>query len=609
LEEARKQKNVEERNQCRDPKISKKAQSLQRGGDVGDRLMEYGKQRAIRMSQQVEEQETKIQEEVMGQPQINPKSQNMDRNVDMYFAWEARKKLRLQQQQERQKAEEMKEVRSGPTISRNSARIVKQMNRATRIEDQLLTQGQMRTQKKKQEQDLKAEMDRENRKPKISVHSAALERPGNVCDRLYNLAQEKQNKDHAKARSKKVSEETASRQPRINSKSRLLVQQKKQKQRGGLKVEDRLLATGAKYRQKADTRAKAVKSHEVCPRKPKVGPYSQLLVELMEKRTGSTASSRLQQPTRQLKRSTLQDLEEEEMNMTFQPQLNLNSRQIDNHNNAGYTEGAGHSRRDLLFQRADEYEYRRARLQEQFMKKEMEECTFNPAIPEANRRQRPGQAKDDSDASFIERNMKWIRQRDRQREATRHDAQRKAMEECSFTPKLRGPEEGQRPAQPQRPSTAGATTRAGDSSVMWDDEEDEYYEEDLDDRWNDEGDDMGDMDDMDPVMMATRRAWEDEEAREGMWNDEEEFDEEYDDYEDEVAATAPNSMMDSRGYKSPQVARPHSRMMDESPFTDDDSVFAVSSPDESPVDRRHMRAENEANDWIKRAVGAASNLR
>lgn len=67
------------------------------------------------------------------------------------------------------------------------------------------------------------------------------------------------------------------------------------------------------------------------------------------------------------------------MNMTFQPQLNLNSRQIDNHNNAGYTEGAGHSRRDLLFQRADEYEYRRARLQEQFMKKEMEECTVLPA--------------------------------------------------------------------------------------------------------------------------------------------------------------------------------------------------------------------------------------
>ena len=191
------------------------------------------------------------------------------------------------------------------------------------------------------------------------------------------------------------------------------------------------------------------------------------------------------------------------------------------------------------------------------------------------------------DASFIERNMKWIRQRDRQREATRHDAQKQAMAECSFTPKLRRPEEGERPAQPQRPSTAGATTRAGDSSVRWDDEEDEYYEEDLDDRWNDEGDDMGDdmddMDDMDPVMMATRRAWEDEEAREGMWNEEEEFDEEYDDYEDQVAATAPNSMMDSRGYKSPQVARPHSRMMDESPFTDDDSVFAVSSPDESPV--------------------------
>lgn len=42
-----------------------------------------------------------------------------------------------------------------------------------------------------------------------------------------------------------------------------------------------------------------------------MGAYSSLLVDLMERRTNTTTAERLQRPTRQLKQSTLQDLEEE----------------------------------------------------------------------------------------------------------------------------------------------------------------------------------------------------------------------------------------------------------------------------------------------------------
>eukprot|EP00658_Telonema_sp_P-2_P008001 TRINITY_DN12993_c0_g1_i2.p1 TRINITY_DN12993_c0_g1~~TRINITY_DN12993_c0_g1_i2.p1 ORF type:complete len:499 (-),score=173.17 TRINITY_DN12993_c0_g1_i2:160-1656(-) len=291
LDEARRAKTTQERNLCREPKISRRAQELGKRGDVGDRLMEYGRQRNERIAQQEQQHREAVESEALGQPTINQKSQRLDRNVDMYFAWEARKKLRLQQQQEKQKRDEMAEVKSAPTISRNSARIVKQMNRASRIEEQLLTQGQLKSAKKKQEAELEEQMQRNKRTPKISVHSAALERPGNVCDRLYLLAQQKQHDRHLKAQQKDHPPN-----PKINSRSKSLGRAKSQGRRSSEKVEDRLLAQGNKYRQKAESRAQAVRTHEVCTTKPRVGPYSRLLVELMEKRTGSTAAQRLQQP-------------------------------------------------------------------------------------------------------------------------------------------------------------------------------------------------------------------------------------------------------------------------------------------------------------------------
>lgn len=565
LDEARRAKNVEERNQCRDPQISKKAQELSRGGSVGDRLLQYGKDRAERLAAQEQKHKQAMEEEVVGQPKINQKSQRLDRNVDMYFAWEARKKLRVQQQQEQQKAAEVAEVKSVPTISRNSARIVKQMKRATRIEEQLLTHGQIKSAKKLQEQALAEEQLRNKRTPRISVHSAALERPGNVCDRLYMLAQEKQERQQVRTQYKEAEElaRPPEKQPRPRAKSQGRV-------RTGERVEDRLLAKGDRYKQKADARAKAVRSHEVCTTKPRVGPYSQLLVELMEKRTGSTASKRLQQPTRQLKRSTLQDLEEEELNMTFQPQLNRNSRSIDQRHNPEHQD-----RRDLLFQRADEYEFRRARLQEQHMKKEMEECTFNPQIPENNQRARAGAAAQDD--GFIERNMKWLRQRDRQREASRHDTQRKTMEECSFTPNL---------ARTRPVQTPGTELREWDDEQAWEDEQ-EWEESE------------------DPVMAATRQAWAAADAQDDAQN--EPGDEQWE-REQAWAQQYQEEAYDDfdQDYDSP-VRAVQGRAATESPFTDDESVFAVSSPDESPYrSRRAEYAEDEASDWINRAVGAAS---
>jgi len=82
-------------------------------------------------------------------PTITERAQHMKRDVSDFGEWEARKALKIKEAQERKQQDELKEVRSGPTISKNSQRIVKNMNRAGRIEDQLLTAGTLNQQRRK----------------------------------------------------------------------------------------------------------------------------------------------------------------------------------------------------------------------------------------------------------------------------------------------------------------------------------------------------------------------------------------------------------------------------------------------------------------------------
>ena len=107
----------------------------------------------------------------------------------------------MQQKREAKKDDELKEVRSGPTISKNSARIVKNMNRAHRIEDQLLTQGNINQQRRKER---KAREDKKAReeaaRPRISIHSARFPDRGDVSERLYKQARDKQERESRQRR-------------------------------------------------------------------------------------------------------------------------------------------------------------------------------------------------------------------------------------------------------------------------------------------------------------------------------------------------------------------------------------------------------------------------
>lgn len=428
------------------PNISRKAKELQRPGDVADRLFEYGRVRDARR----EKMQERDQEDQMAQfkpvPQITKRAKNMNRDVKTLQSWDESRRAKLERAREEKETVKKAAVQAGPRISRNSERLVKNMNRTRSIGDHLHAQAQVTERRKEQLQQQKAKQEQHAHIPAISVHSASLHREGKVGDRLYNEWKEKEEKKR-ESHFDEVEEEPSHR-PKINDKSRKL----KTKQ----KVHERLYQKGEEYKRKREEmaeeqlRQETTQTNRVTASGTKnMGSYSALLVDLMERRTNTTTSERLQRPTRQLKQSTLQDLEEEEMNCTFKPHINRKSRNIDQQANQEVL-APGQSRIDLMFQRAEEYEFRRARMQEAYLKQEMSQCTFSPDVhvdskPAGHRT-----------GNVVQRSMEWLRRRDTNREANKKIADEREMEEVGRI--------GRSTSHASRPKTPGGTSSRGSGS-------------------------------------------------------------------------------------------------------------------------------------------------
>jgi hypothetical protein len=96
-------------------------------------------------------------------------------------------------------------------------------------------------------------------------------------------------------------------------------------------------------------------------RKPKVGPYSALLVQLLETRTQSRTPERLHEPIHKLRPQTAQEiLDERRQQYSFKPTVNPISEQIDRTVNGS---GEGVSRLSLLLRKQEQYEQRKSRMQ------------------------------------------------------------------------------------------------------------------------------------------------------------------------------------------------------------------------------------------------------
>ena len=437
------------------PTITKRAKELQRHGDVADRLFEYGKQRDKRREALAESAHREEMETLKANPTITARARHTKRHVKDMQRWEDQRKAKIEKAREQQSAITNETVQAGPRISRNSERLVKNMNRTRDIGDHLNAQAQVSERRKKILRDKKIKEEKQQHIPTISVHSASLRREGKVGDRLYGEWLEREQKKQEEALDRAWEE--AHKEPKLAIHPSTNKRGKDKGAKDDLPVGERLYQKGKEYKKKAAALRAAEERAKENQQPSAPGAYSQLLVELMEKRTNTTSAERLQRPTRRLKQSTVADLEEEEMNCTFQPHINRTSRMIDSAANSDQLE-PGQKRRDLLFQRAEEYEFKRARMQEAYLKQEMAHCTFSPQV---SHREAAGPREG---GNVVQRSMEWLKQKESRAEEKKRIADEKEMRECTFgasNSRGRGPSSrgSSAPRSTRRPSPARGASR------------------------------------------------------------------------------------------------------------------------------------------------------
>ncbi|ORC86041.1 uncharacterized protein TM35_000312270 [Trypanosoma theileri] len=125
--------------------------------------------------------------------------------------------------------------------------------------------------------------------------------------------------------------------------------------------------------------------------------------------------------------------EKDEEVYTFQPCINHTSkkmweRQLQLLQEDGYARTPAEAR-ELLWRRSQKrMEEEKRRRREMAAAKEMAECTFNPKVGRSPERQV------ERELSVLERNARWMQQRDRRLNRARQELERSQLSECSFHP-------------------------------------------------------------------------------------------------------------------------------------------------------------------------------
>lgn len=149
-------------------------------------------------------------------PTINKKSKSLSRNVDDMLAWEQKRKQKLAMKQMELEALELESLTGKPMVTKTAERLARQWqeqddgisdttsvvsgvtgisaytNRTHSVQDRLLYYDEQRKAKLQRLKEEQAVAIRAAANPKVAPHSANLQRPGDVADRLYNLAHQKQ---------------------------------------------------------------------------------------------------------------------------------------------------------------------------------------------------------------------------------------------------------------------------------------------------------------------------------------------------------------------------------------------------------------------------------
>ncbi|KAG2383078.1 hypothetical protein C9374_004415 [Naegleria lovaniensis] len=414
IEELRLKKEKQELEELRGPKINKRSKLLKREEPTIERLLGYREQTLAKREMIKHQIEEKQQQEITSKPQINKKSQKLRRTLDAMSQWEKERNLKTEQLRNEIKKQEAERLQN-PKINPISEKLVSQMDRGQDIGEYLI----QRYEQKKLEKEMKKRMEKEKEsieaKPQISIHSANLERQGVVFDRLYQDSLEKENKRREQIAQIEnqinhgIDPNTGLplHNPVINPRSALMEREEP--------VEEILLKKKEESERKkmalVEREQKVLEAHG-----SKVGAYSQLLVELLERRTQTSTMDRLTRQPKKQEPSIAQTY-------SFKPHINQTSREMDKSKNHGTP------RQEVLLRKGFEYEMHKKEIEQKI--KEEEEESFSPVVSTKSKSMKTPKG------SVIDRSADWIRKKEQKMESERRLKEYKEAEACTFKPNVK----------------------------------------------------------------------------------------------------------------------------------------------------------------------------
>eukprot|EP01051_Picozoa_sp_SAG22_P007098 SAG22_NODE_488_length_9853_cov_2.555054_6_plen_437_part_00 len=214
------------------------------------------------------------------------------RSVDQLHAWQQDKEQKMEEK--KQQLEEEAKAMANPKryMSEGTRRLVAQLDRSMPVHEMLIAQGKLSDQRQKYLRHLKEEQERISVEmgPSITEAAEQLDRGGgdgrDICERLYEMGLEKKAAQRAlEERNPKAVFDPQTGQrlfaPAINPMSWQVQREER--------IEDVLARKGEEYQQwRAERVEQSEAEHKLSEMQSKMGPYSQLLVQMMETRKGES---------------------------------------------------------------------------------------------------------------------------------------------------------------------------------------------------------------------------------------------------------------------------------------------------------------------------------
>lgn len=356
-----------------------------------------------------------------GTPVITERSMRKHREYHDCLTWGEEQKKKQEELREKFEELELAEVRDAPIISTRSRKLAEKMEREQKIEDTLLGWKEKKKElkeTKKQEE----EMERCPHQPQITNYAASLQREGTVGERLYS----------------KAFEYRAKRQEEIERQ----MQEIEEMARGGHTSPRRIASYSYEATIEPDVRTLPIEL-DLQRREAERQAYRRQLLDEQEEEEALMHYPRINAMSdliaQQLPENSVDRLlrpkvvweappEDEDPDLTFRPQVNKRSLEI---NNEKLARGEVSSdRNEYLYQKDEENKYRMEQARKRAADKEMEECTFQPNI------NRNSQNMPSSSHSVVARTQQWQKQRNMRMRAEREAQEKKEMENCTFKPNV-----------------------------------------------------------------------------------------------------------------------------------------------------------------------------